>query len=228
MWNPSPTREAKTTMTKLSGDELRSAIDKILKEKDKRNFLQTVEVQVKLKNYDPSKDKRFSGSVKLPHETKSNFKVCVLGNHSDCERAKKLNLDFKTVDDLKNINKDKKVVRKLANTYNAFLASEDLIVKIPRILGPGLSKAGKFPVALGPNEDIMKKIDELKKTIKFQLKKEINLALAIGHVNLTEDQLVANITMSLNFLVSLLKKHWQNVGSVTIKGTMTKPHNIYP
>jgi large subunit ribosomal protein L10Ae len=37
---------------------------------------------------------------------------------------------------------------------------------------------------------------------------------------LTEDQLVANITMSLNFLVSLLKKHWQNVGSVTIKATM--------
>jgi large subunit ribosomal protein L10Ae len=185
-------------------------------------------LQIKLKNYDPSKDKRFSGSVKLPNETKAHFNVCVLGNHSHCEKAKALGIPFKTVDDLKNMNKDKKLVRKLANSYHAFLASEDLIVKIPRILGPGLSKAGKFPVALGANEDMLKKVDELKKTIKFQLKKEINLALAIGHVDLTEDQLVANITMALNFLVSLLKKHWQNVGTVTIKGTMTRPHGIYP
>ena len=30
----------------------------------KRNFLETVELQVGLKNYDPQKDKRFSGTVK--------------------------------------------------------------------------------------------------------------------------------------------------------------------
>jgi len=32
--------------------------------KKKRGFLETVELQVGLKNYDPQKDKRFSGSVK--------------------------------------------------------------------------------------------------------------------------------------------------------------------
>ena len=31
---------------------------------NKRNFLETVELQVSLKNYDPQKDKRFSGTVK--------------------------------------------------------------------------------------------------------------------------------------------------------------------
>jgi len=30
----------------------------------KRNFLETVELQISLKNYDPQKDKRFSGTVK--------------------------------------------------------------------------------------------------------------------------------------------------------------------
>lgn len=30
----------------------------------KRNFLETVELQIGLKNYDPQKDKRFSGTVK--------------------------------------------------------------------------------------------------------------------------------------------------------------------
>jgi len=37
---------------------LQGSIDK------KRKFLETVELQISLKNYDPQKDKRFSGTVK--------------------------------------------------------------------------------------------------------------------------------------------------------------------
>jgi large subunit ribosomal protein L10Ae len=45
-----------------------------------------------------------------------------------------------SVDDLKKLNKNKKLVKKLAKKYDAFLASEALIKQIPRLLGPGLSK----------------------------------------------------------------------------------------
>ena len=33
-------------------------------EEKKRKFLETVDLQIGLKNYDPQKDKRFSGTVK--------------------------------------------------------------------------------------------------------------------------------------------------------------------
>lgn len=45
-----------------------------------------------------------------------------------------------SVDDLKKLNKNKKLVKKLAKKYDSFLASEALIKQIPRLLGPGLSK----------------------------------------------------------------------------------------
>lgn len=61
----------------------------------------------------------------------------------------------------------------LAKKYDAFLASESLIKQIPRLLGPGLNKAGKFPSLLTHNESMMAKIDEVKATIKFQMKKVI-------------------------------------------------------
>ena len=215
-------------MSKLSGDDLRQAIREILADKDKRKFVQTVDLQIRLKNYDPSKDKRFSGTVKLPNPIRNNFKICVLGDHKHCEEAKQAGLPFKTVEELKGMNKNKKLVRVLANSYHAFLASDSLIKKIPRILGPGLSKAGKFPTVLGANEDIKSKCEELRRTIKFQLKKEINLAIPCGHVNLDEDAIVYNVITALNFLVSLLKKHWQNVGNVVLKSTMSKPKKIYP
>ena len=40
-----------------------------------RKFTETVELQIGLKNYDPQKDKRFSGSVKLPYCPRPNMKV---------------------------------------------------------------------------------------------------------------------------------------------------------
>ena len=52
--------------SKVSRDTLYEAVNTILtqsKEK-KRRFLETVEIQFGLKNYDPQKDKRFSGTVK--------------------------------------------------------------------------------------------------------------------------------------------------------------------
>lgn len=48
------------------------------------------------------------------------------------------------VEGLKKLNKNKKLVKKLAKKYHAFLASEAVIKQIPRLLGPGLNKAGKY------------------------------------------------------------------------------------
>ncbi|CAG8845172.1 20605_t:CDS:2, partial [Racocetra persica] len=79
---------------------------------------------------------------------------------------------------------------------------------------------GKFPTPVNHNDDLNAKAEELRSTIKFQLKKVLCLGVAVGHVNMSEDELLANIMMSINFLVSLLKKHWQNIKSLYIKSSM--------
>lgn len=50
----------------MSRDTLYECVNAVIQtSKDKkRNFLETVEIQIGLKNYDPQKDKRFSGTVK--------------------------------------------------------------------------------------------------------------------------------------------------------------------
>lgn len=67
-----------------------------------------------------------------------------------------------SVDDLKKLNKNKKLVKKLAKKYDAFMASEALIKQIPRLLGPGLSKAGKFPTPVSHAEDLGGKVTDVK------------------------------------------------------------------
>merc|ERR1712198_817225 len=192
-----------------------------------RKFVETVDLQVGLKNYDPQKDKRFSGTVKLRHVPRPKFRVCVLGDQQHCDEAKSKGIPCMTSDDLKKLNKDKKKVKKLAKSYDAFLCSDTLIKQIPRLLGPGLNKAGKFPTMITHADDMESKVNDLKATIKFQMKKVLCLSVAVGNVEMTEDQLIENVRLAMNFLVSLLKKHWQNVKSLHVKSTMGKPQRLY-
>ncbi len=46
-----------------------------------------------------------------------------------------------------------------AQSYHAFLASESVIKQIPRLLGPGLNKAGKFPSPI--NKTVQEQVSRL-------------------------------------------------------------------
>jgi len=217
-------------MSKITVAGVRGNVKELLEystNEKKRNFLETVELQIGLKNYDPMRDKRFSGTVKLPQVPRPNMTICILGDQHDIDRAKHHNYESMSVDDLKKLNKNKKLIKKLARKYDAFVASEQLIKQIPRLLGPGLSKAGKFPTPVSHAEDLAQKVTDVKCTIKFQLKKVLCLGVAVGNVGMTEDHLIGNIMLAINYLVSLLKKGWQNVGSLTIKASMSPPKRLY-
>ncbi|KAB0359479.1 hypothetical protein FD754_003635 [Muntiacus muntjak] len=148
---------------KVSRDTLYEAV--------RKKFLETVELQISLKNYDPQKDKRFS----------CTFSVCVLGDQQHCDEAKAVDIPHMDTCGL-------------AKKYDfGFRVSDQAD---PRILGPGLNKV-------------------------------LCLAVAVGHVKMTDDGLVYNIHLAVKFLVSLLKKNWQNVRALCIKSTMGKPQRLY-
>merc|ERR1712073_66437 len=223
------TEDTLLTMSKVSREILQECVAAVKAGSDekKRKFLETVDLQIGLKNYDPQKDKRFSGTVKLRHIPRRKFRVCLLGDQAHCDEAKAKDIPAMSADDLKKLNKDKKKVKNLAKSYDAFLCSDTLIKQIPRLLGPGLNKAGKFPTMVTHADDLDEKVNVLKATIKFQMKKVLCLNVAVGNIEMTEDQLMENIRLAMNFLVSLLKKHWQNVKSLHIKSTMGKPQRLY-
>merc|ERR1712039_802569 len=77
------------------------------------------------------------------------------------------------------------------------------------------------------SDDMEGKVNDIRSTVKFQMKKVLCLAVAVGNVGMTEDELVQNIHLAMNFLVSLLKKHWQNVKSLHIKSTMGPVQRLY-
>ena len=75
--------------SKLQSEAVREAITGIKTDSAEkgRKFTETIELQIGLKNYDPQKDKRFSGSVKLQHIPRPKMKVCMLGDAQHVEEV---------------------------------------------------------------------------------------------------------------------------------------------
>ncbi|KAI1026479.1 hypothetical protein LB505_005333 [Fusarium chuoi] len=65
-------------MSKITVANVRTQVGELLEysnETKKRNFLETVELQIGLKNYDPQRDKRFSGTIRLPSIPRPNMSI---------------------------------------------------------------------------------------------------------------------------------------------------------
>ena len=220
-------------MSKIDKEEVLKSIDELLafsKDKRVRNFTETIEMQVTLKNYDPNKDKRFSESVRLPFPIRPKVRVCVIGDVETVEQVKAANIegvDVINMDNLKFFNKDQKKIKKWANKFHGFLSNAKHLRNIPRVLGPTLHKVDKAPIAIKPGEDPVEKVKEFGALCSFKLKKTVNLNLPFAYVGLDKEEVFENLSVSLNFLATLLKKNWQNIKTVYIKSTMGPSFRIY-
>lgn len=180
-----------------------------------------------LKNYDTNREKRFSNSIRLPHIIRPRYRICLYGDEVHCDEARANHIDCMSVEDLKRLNKNRRRIRKLEHRYDVFLASESLIRLIPRLLGPGLGRVGKFPILLTHHETLAEKIEQIKSTLRVRLKKQPLINVAIGHAEMTVDQLLVHLNMSINFIIGLLRKNWQHVGKIFLKSTMGKSFRLY-
>jgi large subunit ribosomal protein L10Ae len=134
-----------------------------------------------------------------------------------------LDIDVTTLDELKKHNKDKKVIKKWAKKYNTLIASDTVIKKVPVVCGPVLNRIQKFPVTVSHNQQLILSVQDLRASVKFQLRKVTCMGVCAGREDMSDDELRQNIMMCLNFLVSLLKKGWHNMKTVHIKTSMGHP-----
>jgi large subunit ribosomal protein L10Ae len=215
--------------TKITNQNVIDAIAEMRQNKVKdRKFVETVELQVSLKDYDPQKDKRFVGSVRLPTVPRPKLKICIIADAKHAEECAKNNLDVDVTDleALKKFNKDKKLVKGWAKKYALLLASDTVLKKVPVVVGPILNRINRFPQVVSHNTPLAQTLEDTRASVKFQLKKVTCMACAVGRVDMSDEDLRANIMMALNFLASLLKKGWHNLKTVNIKTTMGKPVKI--
>jgi len=207
-----------------------ATIQELLKfsnETKKRKFVETIEVQVGLKNYDPVREKRFQGTFVLPHPIRYKTNMMVIGNERHCDEAKEFGYPCINDEGLKEFKRQMKPIKKWAKPYHVFIASDTLIRQVPRILGPYLNKIGKFPAPLGSDENMDAKYQEMIRTQKWAMKKVICISSAVANVSETDEEIYHNAVAAINGLVSCLKKGWQNIRAIHLKSTMGPAYRVY-
>ena len=214
-------------MSKVTNDQIAKGIEDALANRKKRQFVESLDFQVMLRDYDPDKDKRFNNATTLNHNVKSTLKICVIGTIGHVEEAKEQGHDGVLVDDLKKFNNEAKLIKKWARKFDCILVSESKNKDVTKLVGRYITSIGKLPVTVSEKEKVKDKVSELMKTIRFRVKKVPWLAQSFGVDNLTQEDLKQNLTKSINFLVSLLPKGWQNIKTIHIKTTMGKPVQLY-
>ncbi|WJX09286.1 hypothetical protein P8452_00137 [Trifolium repens] len=122
------------------------------------------------------------GCVNRVRSMTQNPHICASWAEYDYVQAEKIGLEYMDVEALKKLNKNKKLVKKLAKKYHAFLASEAVIKQIPCLLGPGLNKA------VVSHQESLEAKDNETKAMGNELWKDVVLAkygsLAVGNPDL--------------------------------------------
>ena len=66
-------------MSKVTNAQLRDCIQKALEDRKKRKFVESMDLQIMLRDYNPEKEKRFNSTTVLSYPCRSKMSVCVIG-----------------------------------------------------------------------------------------------------------------------------------------------------
>ncbi|MBU1136320.1 MAG: hypothetical protein ABIG37_00525 [Nanoarchaeota archaeon] len=193
-----------------------------LRKNKKRKFNQSVDVIINLKKFDIKKES-INLFLKLPHKIKDKKIGIFLDKKIE-------NIDCILKSDFDKY-KDKKNVKKLVKQYDFFISSASLMPLVATTFGKYLGPVGKMPSPqLGIlTEETEKKIKELSEKIDKITRvksKEPSLKICVGKENMEDEKIAENFLSVYKDILNSLPRKKENLKSIMIKFTMSKPIKI--
>lgn len=193
-----------------------------LRKNEKRKFDQSVDLIINLQKFDIKRE-QVNLFVSVPHKIRDKKIAGFL-------EIKNNNVDTIVKSEFGKYS-DKKVLKKLIDSYDFFIAQASLMPTVATTFGRALGPAGKMP---SPQLGILMNVDdraiaELKNKINTSVKiktKEASIKLQIGKESMKDEDIIENILTVYNAVLKSLPKGNDNLKNVEIKFTMTKPQKI--
>jgi len=212
----------------LSKDQLLTALGEIRKPEAKREFSQSVELIVKLREIDLKKpENRLNESVELPNSLDKETKICVIASGDLATRAKAGQADLVLArEDLGKLGKDKKATRKLVTEYDYFIAEAPLMPLVGKTIGPILGPRGKMPTPVPPNAPIDQIVNSHRKLIRVRVRDQPVVQCRIGTEKMPDEKIAENALAVFSRVEAKLERGAKNIRQVLVKTTMGKPVKV--
>ena len=209
----------------LSNQQLAELVKKGKEQSAERKFTQSIEVMITLKEVDPKKtDLNVNEIVYLPHPMSKQARVAYIGTGDLAVRAKnaKANLVMDP-SQLENYGGSKRDAKKLARSYDFFLADTALMPRVGKVLGQALGPKGKIPSPVPPNSPIEAMINRMRTAVRVRSRGSLGVMAKVGDAKLSDAELADNIVAVVNAVAKKLPNGDRNIRTIMVKTTMGKP-----
>jgi len=209
----------------LSNQQLAELAKKGKEQARATKFDQSVEVLITLKEVDPKKtDLNINEIVYLPHPTSKQARVAFIGSGDLAVRAKnaKANMVMEPAQ-LENYGGSKRDAKKLARSYDFFLADTGLMPRIGKVLGQALGPKGKIPTPVAPNAPVEAMINRMRTAVRVRSRGSLGVMAKVGDAKMSEPQLAENIVAVVNAVSKKLPNGDKNIRTIMVKTTMGHP-----
>ena len=207
----------------FNNDQMKELVKKAREATPKRNFAQSAEITLVLKDIDVKKGFSLNEIVVLPNPTKKGASLCMLATGDMGLRAKRAGVDqVMEPDTLDRIGTNRREARKMVRSYDFFLADATLMSSVGRSLGQFLGPKGKMPTPVPYGAPIENIATRLRSSTRIRSKNQLNMSTKIGDESMTDEQLAANANAVIASVEKRLPQGDKNFSNAIIKFTMGK------
>ncbi|MFH1510558.1 MAG: 50S ribosomal protein L1 [Candidatus Woesearchaeota archaeon] len=202
-----------------------------LKSQKKRNFAQSYDLIINLKNLDLKKpDQQIELFVNLHNTVGKKRKVGVFVAQELLQQAQQVSDKVVFIDDFPNYQ-DKKSIKRLAKDIDFFVAQATIMPKVALQFGKVLGPRAKMPnpklgCVVPPQANLKALVDKLQKVIVVKVKTQPVVQVMVGTESMPDAEVVDNIMTVYGNVVSHLPSEKNNIKSIYLKTTMGKPFRL--
>ncbi len=202
--------------------EILEAVKKAKEESQPRNFTQSVDVVITIKDLDVKKpENRIDEEVLLPNGRGKDVKIAFIADGELALQAKNAGADLViNKGELEEMGKDRKEAKKIANRHDFFVAQADMMPLVGRFLGPVLGPRKKMPKPVPATIKPEPIMERLKSTVKVRIKDQPVIQTLVGTQDMDDEQIAANIEAVMVVLDQKLEKGRNQIKSLYVKTTM--------
>lgn len=203
-------------------------VKKLLEESPKRNFSESVDLAINLKNLDLNQPKnRVDEEIVLPNGLGKELKVGVFAKGDVALQAKQAGAAYVFDDaDIQEMKDDKAKSKTIAEECDFFIAETQFMAAIGKSLGTVLGPRGKMPVPLLPGKSVGEMIQSKRSAVRVRSKDKMTFHVSVGRRNMPPEKLAQNIETVISRVERALVKGKQNIRSIYITTTMGKSEKV--
>lgn len=194
---------------------------KLQAESKQRNFVESVELAVNLKDIDLTNPKnRLQEEVILPNGRGKPIKIGVFGSSEMAMKAKGVADVVVQPEEIETLASNKSKARKFADQSDFFIAEAPLMPTIGKRLGVVLGPRGKMPKPIPPGSDPKATIEKLRSSVTLRTRDRKTFHLPIGTKDMSPEKLAENLDAVIKRLTTKLERGRMNIQSAYVKTTM--------